>query len=164
MESCLLLWNNWKMYFKNFIKLYAFKVLQNNIDWVLSLVNTLEFHDAKMINVAHQVNFILERISPFVTRILLFFGKGLDGDHFLISESLGQINCSKGAFTDFLFCLEKFMKISLIDFLFQFFHPQIQHSRMLIVEGDFLCTIFSLEFQSQRLIKVKLDLLLLNKK
>ena len=57
---------------------------------------------------------------------MLFLGEGFDGDHLVVSESFSQVDCGKGALADFLFGLEEFVEVALVDFLFKLPHPYIE--------------------------------------
>jgi hypothetical protein len=54
---------------------------------------------------------------------LLLFGKGFDGDHLVVPQSFSQIHGGKGALANFLFGLEEFVEVALVDFLFELLHP-----------------------------------------
>jgi hypothetical protein len=94
---------------------------------------------------------------------LLFFGKGFDGDHLVVSESFSQVDSGKSAFSNFFFSFEKFVKVPLVDFLLEFFHPEIEDGHKLRVKSDFLVALLSFEPESKRPCKIALGVFLMDK-
>lgn len=81
----------------------------------------------------------------------------------MIPQSFCQVDSSEGAFSDFFFRLEKFVKVSLVDFGFQLFHPQVKNIGELRIEDNFLLALLSFELDSQRSGQIELGLFLYNK-
>ena len=60
------------MYLQEVVQLAAFKVLQDYVDRVVSLVDSLQPHHAFVVESAHQFDLVLEGLPSLVSGVLLF--------------------------------------------------------------------------------------------
>lgn len=73
-------------YLEQIIQLRTLEILQNDVDRVFSLIDSLEVHNVTVIHSSHQFHLIFQRLSPLVSRVLLFFRKSFNSYHFFISK------------------------------------------------------------------------------
>ncbi len=72
-----------------------------------------------MVDSPHDFDFVFQRQSALVPRVLFLFGKSFDGYHLMVSQSFSEIDGGEGSLSDFLFGLEQFMEVALVDFLLE---------------------------------------------
>ena len=98
-----------------------------------------------MTYLAHQFHLVFQRLTTFVSCILLLFRKSFDCHHSFISESFSEVDSSEGAFAYLFFGLKQLMKASLIDPFLKMKSPGLDYGGM-GGEGELLWTSFSLQF------------------
>jgi hypothetical protein len=62
----------------------------------------------------------------------------------MVSQPFGQIYSGKCTFSDFLFSLEKFMKVPLVDALFKLKGPYLYDRGLICSEGELFLAALSL--------------------
>ncbi len=98
------------------IQLPAFQKLHAYVNWILWLINLVQFHEIFVIKGSHNLNLIDEGLFSFFFTECSFFWEGLDSIFFSVFILNDQINRSKVSFSNFLDRFEEFMETSLVNF------------------------------------------------
>lgn len=125
------------MYFQEIVELRSFEVLQDDINGIFSLVDSLQSHDVAVTESSHQFDLILKRFAALIPSVLFLFREGLHSHQAVISQSLSEVDSGECSLSDLLLSLEQFMEISLIDASLQLQRPQL-YDCCLCCEGELL--------------------------